>query len=170
MGIVCWRQLVDSFFFLWLFLSIFPTIFNEFYESKNTNVLYSIFSFKWDPWWSTFVSIFSVYLLHMLSLPTSYIPFTYFIYLVYRIHILSLPTSLFSFTEFIYCICWVYRIHILCIPTSLFSFTEFIFSICWVLPNSYARYIEFTYFIYYLYLLLFTYFKEKIYRLKSGSS
>ena len=41
-------------FFLLSISSTFLTIYKKFCESKTTNVFYTIFSFKWDPWWYTF--------------------------------------------------------------------------------------------------------------------
>ena len=90
-----------SFFFLWSFSSIFPTICDEFYKSKNMNVFYSIFSFKWDPWWSTFVSQFLIYRIPVLGLQDSFIGLTWFVHWVYRIPSLSLHDSFRVFTGFL---------------------------------------------------------------------
>ena len=110
----------SNFFFLWSFSSIFPTICDEFYESKNTNVFYSIFSFKWDPWWSTFVSQFFVYRISALGLQDSFIGFTRFLHWVYKILALCLHDSVIVFTWFLH---GVYRIISLCLHDSFIGFT-----------------------------------------------
>ena len=102
---------------------------DELYESKNTNVFYSIFSFKWDPWWCTFVSQFLVYMISALGLQDFFIGLTWFLHWIYMIPSLSLQDSCIVFTGFLN---RVYRIHSECGFTGFLPMIWFTWFIVWV--------------------------------------
>ena len=74
----------DGLFFLRSISPIFPTICEEIYESKTTNVFYTIFSFKWDPWWHIFgLSVAQVFISRRASIHTSSCKYSYLRYQVF---------------------------------------------------------------------------------------